>query len=288
MEESKFLIITGMSGAGKTQVVRTLEDMNFFCIDNLPPALIPKFAELCRQTQARNTALVVDVRGGRFFDELIEILDEMKAMGHEYELLYLDASDDSLIRRYKETRRRHPLGQGKSLSENIAVERERLTEVRNRATHIIDTTDMPTAELKEKIWKLYSGNGGVERMIVLVQSFGFKHGLPLDSDMVLDVRFLPNPFYEEDLKPLTGNDQPVADFICRFPQTFQFLKKEEEMLEFLLPQYISEGKSQLVISVGCTGGQHRSVFIANRLYEFLRTQGYAVQLTHRDLQRKNK
>ena len=245
MEESKFLIITGMSGAGKTQVVRTLEDMNFFCIDNLPPALIPKFAELCRQTQARNTALVVDVRGGRFFDELIEILDEMKAMGHEYELLYLDASDDSLIRRYKETRRRHPLGQGKSLSENIAVERERLTEVRNRATHIIDTTDMPTAELKEKIWKLYSGNGGVERMIVLVQSFGF-------------------------------------------PQTFQFLKKEEEMLEFLLPQYISEGKSQLVISVGCTGGQHRSVFIANRLYEFLRTQGYAVQLTHRDLQRKNK
>lgn len=215
-------------------------------------------------------------------------IDEMKAMGHEYELLYLDASDDSLIRRYKETRRRHPLGQGKSLSENIAVERERLTEVRNRATHIIDTTDMPTAELKEKIWKLYSGNGGVERMIVLVQSFGFKHGLPLDSDMVLDVRFLPNPFYEEDLKRLTGNDQPVADFICRFPQTFQFLKKEEEMLEFLLPQYISEGKSQLVISVGCTGGQHRSVFIANRLYEFLRTQGYAVQLTHRDLQRKNK
>ena len=288
MEESKFLIITGMSGAGKTQVVRTLEDMNFFCIDNLPPALIPKFAELCRQTQARNTALVVDVRGGRFFDELIEILDEMKAMGHEYELLYLDASDDSLIRRYKETRRRHPLGQGKSLSENIAVERERLTEVRNRVTHIIDTTDMPTAELKEKIWKLYSGNGGVERMIVLVQSFGFKHGLPLDSDMVLDVRFLPNPFYEEDLKRFTGNDQPVADFICRFPQTFQFLKKEEEMLEFLLPQYISEGKSQLVISVGCTGGQHRSVFIANRLYEFLRTQGYAVQLTHRDLQRKNK
>ena len=288
MEESKFLIITGMSGAGKTQVVRTLEDMNFFCIDNLPPALIPKFAELCRQTQARNTALVVDVRGGRFFDELIEILDEMKAMGHEYELLYLDASDDSLIRRYKETRRRHPLGQGKSLSENIAVERERLTEVRNRATHIIDTTDMPTAELKEKIWKLYSGNGGVERMIVLVQSFGFKHGLPLDSDMVLDVRFLPNPFYEEGLRRVTGNDQAVADFICRFPQTFQFLKKEEEMLEFLLPQYISEGKSQLVISVGCTGGQHRSVFIANRLYEFLRTQGYAVQLTHRDLQRKNK
>ena len=175
MEESKFLIITGMSGAGKTQVVRTLEDMNFFCIDNLPPALIPKFAELCRQTQARNTALVVDVRGGRFFDELIEILDEMKAMGHEYELLYLDASDDSLIRRYKETRRRHPLGQGKSLSENIAVERERLTEVRNRATHIIDTTDMPTAELKEKICKLYSGNGGVERMIVLVQSLSLIH-----------------------------------------------------------------------------------------------------------------
>lgn len=183
---------------------------------------------------------------GRFFDELIEILDEMKAMGHEYELLYLDASDDSLIRRYKETRRRHPLGQGKSLSENIAVERERLTEVRNRATHIIDTTDMPTAELKEKIWKLYSGNGGVERMIVLVQSFGFKHGLPLDSDMVLDVRFLPNPFYEEDLKRLTGNDQPVADFICRFPQTFQFLKKKKKCLNFCCHSTFPKAKASLL------------------------------------------
>lgn len=288
MEESRFLIITGMSGAGKTQVVRTLEDMNFFCIDNLPPALIPKFSELCRQSQALNTALVVDVRGGRFFDELIEVIDEMQAMGRDYELLYLDASDDTLIRRYKETRRRHPLGQSKSLSENIALERERLTEVRNRATHIIDTTDMPNTELKEKIWQLYSSRADAERMVVLVQSFGFKHGLPLDSDMVLDVRFLPNPFYEEDLKRLTGNDQPVADFIARYPQTFQFLKKAEDMLEFLLPQYIAEGKSQMVISIGCTGGQHRSVFIANRLHEFLHSQDYAVQLIHRDLQRKNK
>lgn len=288
MEESKFLIITGMSGAGRTQVVRTLEDMNYFCIDNLPPALIPKFAELCRQTQALNTALVVDVRGGRFFDQLIEILDEMKIVGRKYELLYLDASDECLIRRYKETRRRHPLGQGKSLGENIAIERERLTEVRNRATHIIDTTSMPTSELKEKIWQLYTDGDSAERMVVRVQSFGFKYGLPLDSDMVLDVRFLPNPFYEADLKKLTGNDQPVADFICRFPQTFHFLKKQEDILEFLLPQYIAEGKSQLVISVGCTGGQHRSVFIANRIYEFLRTQGHAVQLSHRDVQHKNK
>lgn len=281
--QSKFLIITGMSGAGKTQVVRTLEDLNFFCIDNLPAALIPKFAELCRQTSEQNVALVVDIRGGKFFDKLLSVLEEMEASGQKYELLFLDASDETLVRRYKETRRRHPLGAGNELLENINSERKFLSSIREKATLIIDTSNFTTAQLKQNITDLFCEKTKKERFNIIVRSFGFKHGLPLDSDMVLDVRFLPNPFYVEELRPLTGNDEPVADFICRYPQTFQYLKLEEQMLDFLVPQYVNEGKSQLVISVGCTGGQHRSVFVANKLWDYLRTQGYNVEVTHRDI-----
>lgn len=281
--QAHFLIITGMSGAGKTQVIRTLEDLNFFCIDNLPAALIPKFAELCRQTSEQNVALVVDIRGGRFFDKLLNVLNEMEAGGQKYELIFLDASDSTLVRRYKETRRRHPLGAGTELLKSISNERELLKPLREKATRLIDTTNLATSQLKNLIFDLFSESTEKERMNIIVRSFGFKHGLPMDSDMVLDVRFLPNPFYDEDLRPLTGNDKPVADFICRYPQTFQYLKLEEQLLDFLVPQYVSEGKSQLVISVGCTGGQHRSVFVANKLYDYLRTQGYNVEITHRDI-----
>lgn len=281
--QAKFLIITGMSGAGKTQVTRTLEDLNFFCIDNLPAALIPKFAELCRQTSEQNVALVVDIRGGKFFDKLLHVLEEMEASGQKYELLFLDASDETLVRRYKETRRRHPLGSGNELLKNIASERNFLSSIREKATRVIDTSNLTTAQLKQTIIDLFCEKTQKERFNVIVRSFGFKHGLPLDSDMVLDVRFLPNPFYVEELRPLTGNDAPVADFICRYPQTFQYLQLEEQLLDFLVPQYVNEGKSQLVISVGCTGGQHRSVFVANKLYDHLRTQGYNVEVTHRDI-----
>lgn len=284
--QAHFLIITGMSGAGKTQVIRTLEDLNFFCIDNLPAALIPKFAELCRQTSEQNVALVVDIRGGRFFDKLLNVLNEMEAGGQKYELIFLDASNSTLVRRYKETRRRHPLGAGTELLKNISNERELLKPLREKATRLIDTTNLATSQLKNLIFDLFSESTEKERMNIIVRSFGFKHGLPMDSDMVLDVRFLPNPFYDEDLRPLTGNDKPVADFICRYPQTFQYLKLEEQLLDFLVPQYVSEGKSQLVISVGCTGGQHRSVFVANKLYDYLRTQGYNVEITHRDIPHK--
>lgn len=284
--QAHFLIITGMSGAGKTQVIRTLEDLNFFCIDNLPAALIPKFAELCRQTSEQNVALVVDIRGGRFFDKLLNVLNEMEAGGQKYELIFLDASDSTLVRRYKETRRRHPLGAGTELLNSISNERELLKPLREKATRLIDTTNLATSQLKNLIFDLFSESTEKERMNIIVRSFGFKHGLPMDSDMVLDVRFLPNPFYDEDLRPLTGNDKPVADFICRYPQTFQYLKLEEQLLDFLVPQYVSEGKSQLVISVGCTGGQHRSVFVANKLYDYLRTQGYNVEITHRDIPHK--
>lgn len=284
--QAHFLIITGMSGAGKTQVIRTLEDLNFFCIDNLPAALIPKFAELCRQTSEQNVALVVDIRGGRFFDKLLNVLNEMEAGGQKYELIFLDASDSTLVRRYKETRRRHPLGAGTELLKSISNERELLKPLREKATRLIDTTNLATSQLKNLIFDFFSESTEKERMNIIVRSFGFKHGLPMDSDMVLDVRFLPNPFYDEDLRPLTGNDKPVADFICRYPQTFQYLKLEEQLLDFLVPQYVSEGKSQLVISVGCTGGQHRSVFVANKLYDYLRTQGYNVEITHRDIPHK--
>lgn len=284
--QAHFLIITGMSGAGKTQVIRTLEDLNFFCIDNLPAALIPKFAELCRQTSEQNVALVVDIRGGRFFDKLLNVLNEMEAGGQKYELIFLDASDSTLVRRYKETRRRHPLGAGTELLKSISNERELLKPLREKATRLIDTTNLATSQLKNLIFDLFSESTEKERMNIIVRSFGFKHGLPMDSDMVLDVRFLPNPFYDEDLRPLTGNDKPVADFICRYPQTFQYLKLEEQLLDFLVPQYVNEGKSQLVISVGCTGGQHRSVFVANKLYDYLRTQGYNVEITHRDIPHK--
>jgi UPF0042 nucleotide-binding protein len=281
-----FLIITGMSGAGKTQVLRTLEDLNFFCVDNLPPALMPKFAELCRQTPARDTALVVDIRGGSFFDKLVEVLDEMKSMGTKYEVLFLDASDPVLIRRYKETRRRHPMERGHNLAASVAMERKYLTSVRERATQVIDTSFLSTSELKEKIHQLYGNNSEAEQMLIVVQSFGFKHGIPLDSDIVLDVRFLPNPFYEEELRHLTGNDKPVADFIGRFDQTYEFLKRAFDLLDYLVPQYIHEGKSQLVISIGCTGGQHRSIFIANKIYDHLRTKGNKVEVTHRDIDKR--
>lgn len=281
--QAHFLIITGMSGAGKSQVVRTLEDLNFFCIDNLPATLIPKFAELCRQTEEKNVALVVDIRGGRFFDQLLGVLNEMEASGQKFELLFLDASDETLVRRFKETRRRHPLGRTNSLLENLQTERNLLEPLRKRATHIFDTTTLKAAELKERVIELFCEDKQ-NNMGIVVRSFGFKHGLPLDSDLVLDVRFLPNPFYVKELRNQTGNDLGVVEYLCRYPQTMEYLRLEQNLLDFLIPQYINEGKSQLVISVGCTGGQHRSVYVANKLYEHLRSRGYNVEVSHRDSQ----
>ena len=284
--QTRFLVITGMSGAGKTQVVRALEDLKYFCIDNLPAALIPKFAELCRQTSEKNVALVVDVRGGQFFDKLLQVLDEIKASGQKYELLFLDADDATIVRRFKETRRRHPLGDSETLLDNLAKERELLEPLLEKATYVINTSELNSSELKNKISELFSTDTERERMGIVVRSFGFKYGLPLDSDLVLDVRFLPNPFYVEELRHQTGNDQPVVDYICRYPQTFEYLKLEAKRFDFLIPQYIKEGKSQLVISVCCTGGQHRSVFVANKLAEYLGTQGYKVEVSHRELSDK--
>lgn len=288
MKKPRNLIITGMSGAGKTQVMRTLEDLNYFCVDNLPPALIPKFIELCMQAGNENKkiALVVDIRGGNFFDELIGVLDKFEANSVNYELLFLDASDATLIKRYKESRRRHPLIGKSGLSDAIARERVVLNAVRAKATMTIDTTNMANPELREKIIEVYGTEGALPHMNIVVQSFGFKHCMPMDCDMIFDVRFLPNPFYVPALKPLSGNDQAVVEFIESQEITKEFLKRLESLVMFLLPQYIKEGKSQLMIGVGCTGGRHRSVYIANVLGAWIQKGGYGVQVTHRDLLRK--
>ena len=288
MSDSRILIITGMSGAGKTQVMRTLEDLNYFCVDNLPPALIPKFAELCMQTEGKvnRIAFVIDIRGGEFFEEMVGVLDEMKLNGTKYELLFLDASDEVLIRRYKETRRRHPLANEGSLSQGITKEREKVGNVRAKATHILDTTNTTTTDLRDKIIALYGSGDSFTKMNVILQSFGFKHGIPLDCDMMFDVRFLPNPFYVPELKMLTGNDQEVMTYIWNYQITREFTKKLEDMVLFLLPEYEKEGKSQFTIAIGCTGGNHRSVFIANKLCDFLRGHDYETQVAHRDLNKK--
>lgn len=281
--QDRFVIITGMSGAGKTQVMHTMEDLDFFCIDNLPATLIPKFAELCRQSSEEKVALVVDVRGERFFDQFEHILEEMQASDTKYELLYLDASDEVLVHRYKESRRRHPLGVRGTLLDNIHRERELLKPISKRATKYLDTSKLPVAQLRKKINEMFGTGEESDRMGIVVRSFGFKHGIPVDSDMVLDVRFLPNPFYVEELRKQSGLDKPVADYIAKYSQTHEYLQHEFALLDFLVPQYINEGKAQLVISVGCTGGQHRSVFVAYKIYEHLLSKGYKVEISHRDM-----
>ncbi|HAY61955.1 MAG TPA: RNase adapter RapZ [Acidaminococcaceae bacterium] len=285
MEQGRFLIVTGMSGAGKTQVLRTLEDLNYFCVDNLPIVLLPKFAELCRQTPNRDAAMVVDVRGGSA-DQFVDILEEMKANGFPYEVVYMDAGDATLIRRYKETRRRHPLEQGhNSLAASVALERRSLMPVRELANQVFDTSTMSVADLKTKIRSMYGGEEAAGHLLIVVQSFGFKHGLPMEADLVFDVRFMPNPFYIQELRSLTGLDKPVADYVFSFQQTQDFLAKLKDLLSFALPLYAEEGKTQLVIAVGCTGGHHRSVAVTHALTEFIRSQGYQVTENHRDMTR---
>ena len=291
MAETRALIITGMSGAGKTQVMRTLEDLDYFCVDNLPPTFIPKFMEICMQNQGKGSkglklALVVDIRGGKFFEELAGVLDRLENSSVKYELLFLDASDETLIKRYKETRRRHPLGTKGGLSTSIAKERKILATVRDKASLIIDTSELTIDQLRKKIIAKYGKDGGLPPMNVVIKSIGFKHGVPIDCDMLLDVRFLPNPFYVPELKQLCGNDQPVIDFISRKPVTIEFEKKLEDMTQFLLPLYVQEGKSQLMVGVGCTGGRHRSVYIADLIGDWIKKMGFSVQVVHRDLLKK--
>ncbi|WP_317856343.1 RNase adapter RapZ [Chakrabartyella piscis] len=288
----RFVIVTGMSGAGKTSVLKFLEDINFFCVDNLPPALIPKFADLCSQQngEIERVAMGIDIRGGKLFDDLFQVLEELDEIGYPYEILFLDAEDKTLMKRYKETRRAHPMSKKGSIEDGIYLERKKLEEVRTKATYILNTSSFLARELKEQINRLFVENKAFDSLMVKVCSFGFKYGIPVDSDLVFDVRFLPNPFYIQELKELTGNDAPVSDYVMSFQESKDFLTKLVDMVEFLLPQYTKEGKNNLVISIGCTGGKHRSVTLANALYQVLATQERMVLLKHNDIEKdaKNK
>lgn len=280
----RLVLITGLSGAGKSEAIHCFEDLGYFCVDNLPPALIPKFAELCAQSGGaiNRVALVCDIRGGGFFDNLFEALGDLEKTGFHFEILFLEASDEALVRRFKETRRRHPLAPEGGILEGIKEERRKLEHLRIRADIIIDTSSLSSRELKEEIIRTLLQEHQSYRIAVTVISFGFKHGIPMDADLVFDVRFLPNPHYIPTLEPFTGNDEPVIEYVFQWPVTKKFMAKLTDFVEFLLPQYIQEGKTQLIIGIGCTGGKHRSVAISNALAQFVRTRGYRVAVEHRD------
>lgn len=286
--EFKFVIITGLSGAGKTNAIRALEDLGYFCVDNLPPKLLPKFIELSLESADRiiRVAIVIDIRGGEFFNDLFEALEDLKIQGILFEILFLEASTEVLVKRYKETRRRHPLSQQGRLLEDIILERKRLEEVRGIANKIIDTSDLNASELKTQMNDLFGPENDKVRLNITVMSFGYKYGIPLDSDLVIDVRFLPNPFYQEHLKEQTGQDLDVKNYVLESKVTEEFLQKFNEMLGFLLPNYVKEGKTHLVIAIGCTGGQHRSVALAEELGRKLNEKGYSAGVRHRDMKKK--
>ncbi len=281
----KFIILTGMSGAGKSTALKIMEDIGYFCVDNLPIALIEKFAELADPaSELQKVAVGVDIRSGQALDNLQGILDHLAATGKSFEILYLDSTDQVLVKRYKETRHLHPLAGGERVDKGIQKERQRMAFLRKRADYIIDTSNMLTRELKAELEKIFVRNQDYKSLFVTVVSFGFKYGIPTDADLVFDVRFLPNPYYVEALRPKTGNDREIQEFVMGFKKAGQFLEKLEDMVKFLIPNYITEGKTQLVIGIGCTGGKHRSVTLANALYQQLRQEeAYGVKIEHRDI-----
>lgn len=283
-EKFRPVIVTGLSGGGKSLAARYMEDIGYFCVDNLPPIFIPKFIDLCRETQGQisRAAIVVDTRSREFFDDFVKVLNELDAGDISYELLFIEASDDVIIRRYKETRRPHPLAPAARISEGVMRERELLAPVRARATQLVNTSKLRKAELRDIIRQHYDTPGTDAVMSVNILSFGFKYGIPLDADLVFDVRFLPNPFYVDSLRSKSGTVPQVASYIESWDVTQKFERHLDDMIDFLLPQYEKEGKSQLVIAVGCTGGMHRSVFIAKHLYDRIKSR-YDVRLEHRDL-----
>lgn len=282
----RFVIVTGMSGAGKSTALKMLEDQGYFCADNLPIPLIEKFAELSwtQQREYNKIALGLDVRSGREIQSIQAILERLVVMGISYEILFLDASDSVLLKRYKETRRSHPLARNGRIAEGIRKEREAMGFLKEHADIILDTSTLLTRELKSEIEKIFVSNVEYSNIYVTILSFGFKHGIPADSDLVFDVRFLPNPFYVDELKHKTGLDHEVQEFVMKYAEAHTFLNKLEDMVEFLLPNYVSEGKNQLVISIGCTGGHHRSVTLAEQLYQYLsKHTEYGLKITHRDI-----
>ncbi len=283
----RFVIITGLSGAGKSYAIKCLEDLGYFCVDNLPTTLIPTFAELCAQSSRamRDIALGVDVREGEYLAHLLETLQELRARGHQAEVLFLEASDEALVRRYHETRRRHPLAGEGNVLDGIRAERKALAHLREIADRIIDTSALTVHQLKDQVVQAYGLVTARGALTVALVSFGFKHGVPYDADLVFDVRFLPNPHFVDRLRPLDGRDRPVEEFVLSFQESRELLARLEDLLRFLLPLYQREGKAYLTVAIGCTGGRHRSVTLVELLRTFLEGLGVSPIVRHRDLDR---
>ena len=285
----RFVIVTGMSGAGKSTALKMLEDVGYFCVDNLPIPLVPRLGELLMvpSTEINKIALGLDVRSGQSFSEMETALSKLDAMKISYEVLFLDASDNVLVKRYKETRRTHPLAGPDRIDQGIRRERKELEFLRKRSIWLIDTSRMLTRELKKEINRIFVENKEYKNLYITVLSFGFKYGIPSDADLVFDVRFLPNPYYIEELRPKSGNDSEVRDYVMNNEKAGEFLEKLVDMIRFLIPNYIAEGKTQLVIAVGCTGGKHRSVTLANELFRALQKEeaDYGIKIEHRDIEK---
>lgn len=280
----RIVIVSGLSGSGKSEAMNILEDIGFYCVDNLPPSLILKFVELMFQSQDKfdKVALGIDIRGYQFFKELYQSLAYMKQMGYHYDIVFLDADDSTLIRRYKMTRRKHPLADSDNIYTGIQRERDLLAQLKEVANHIINTSEKSPKDLRADLIEIYAEQQSERIMSISLMSFGFKHGIPIDADMVFDVRFMPNPYYVDELKEKTGDTKEVQAYVMDSPESREFKRKLEDMVSFLIPQYIKEGKGHLMIAIGCTGGRHRSVTMVNKLYEFLIKKGYNTFKKHRD------
>lgn len=282
----RLLILTGMSGAGKSTALKMLEDMGYYCVDNLPIQLLKSFVDLSDRQEFKRQRVVVgiDIRSGETLSLLSDILSELEQDGKKVDILFMDAEEEVLVNRYKETRRTHPLSQSERIYTGIEKERQAMQFLKEQADYIIDTCHLLPRDLKAELEKIFVENKSYESLFVTVMSFGFKYGIPADADLVFDVRFLPNPYYVEELRPKTGNDREIQQFVMRHPQAHVFLNKLEDMIRFLIPNYISEGKNRLVIAIGCTGGKHRSVTLANELYQRLaQDEGYGLKIEHRDI-----
>lgn len=282
----RFVVVTGMSGGGKSTALRMLEDLGFYCVDNLPVPLIEKFVELIVTpgSEITKVALGLDVRADQMFNDVRKILAKLKEEGYQFEVLFMDAGDSVLIKRYKETRRMHPLSPEGRVADGVDKERKILEGMKKEADYVIDTSNLLTRELKAEMESIFVSNKEYNSLMVTILSFGFKNGIPVDADLVFDVRFLPNPFYIDELKHKTGNDKEVQDYVMGFPEASEFMDKLTDMLRFLIPNYVKEGKYQLVIGIGCTGGKHRSVTLANALYARMKDHGsYGLKLYHRDI-----
>lgn len=282
----RFVVVTGMSGGGKSTALKMLEDAGFYCVDNLPVSLIEKFVELISMPNSEISKVVLglDVRSDQSFEDATRVLGQLKQKGYQFEILFMDAAESVLIKRYKETRRVHPLASDGRVEDGVKKERRVLENIRRNADYVIDTTNLLTRDLKAELDRIFVENGEYNSLMVTVMSFGFKHGIPVDADLVFDVRFLPNPFYIDELKHKTGNDREVQDYVLSFEESETFLAKLIDMIQFLIPNYVKEGKYRLVIAIGCTGGKHRSVTLANELYRRMKDKGqYGIKLYHRDV-----